>query len=208
MNTRLVWITPDAEKVIMYCARVSSPNQDSDDTRLLSYCLKHKHFSIFEMANACFEVETSRAISAQLLRHKSFSFQEFSQRYAEVLNFEFYNPRRQDTKNRQNSIDDMSDDDKKWFDDSQRHVAATAMHEYNQALERGIAKESARFLLPMSASTKLYINGTIRSWIHYLNLRIDPSTQSEHREIAYSIRVELAQHIPTIAKALEWPIGE
>lgn len=209
MNTKLIWITPDAEKVILYCARVSNPKgQNSTDTKLINYCIKEKHWSIFETASACFEVETSRAISAQILRHRSLSFQELSQRYAKVTNFEYFKARRQDLKNRQNSIDDMSDVDKAWFDEAQQRVITEAMHAYNEALQRGVAKEVARALLPLSSSTRLYINGTIRSWIHYLNLRTDVSTQLEHREVAYSIRDELARHLPTIAGALEWSTGE
>ena len=156
------------------------------------------------MASACFEIETSRAISAQILRHKSFSFQEFSQRYAPARSFQVYTARRQDTKNRQNSIDDISDQDQKWFIQAQHAIQKFSDSFYNEALERGIAKESARFLLPMSTTTRLYMAGTIRSWIHYLELRCAPETQLEHREIAIDIRTTLKEYVPVIAEVLHW----
>ena len=156
----------------MYCARVSNPkNQDSDNPKLLSYCITHGHWSLFEMSNMIVEIETSRAISAQILRHRSFSFQEFSQRYAKAQGFKTYEARSQDLKNRQNSVDDMSDADKQWFRESQEKMHQVSANLYQEALDRGVAKEQARFLLPMSTTSKLYMNGTIRSWINYLNLR-------------------------------------
>lgn len=202
MKTSLISITPNAEQTIMYCARVSNPkNQDSTNTGLLKYCIKNSHWSIFEMANMVVEIETSRAISAQILRHRSFSFQEFSQRYAEVQGLERYQARRQDVNNRQNSIDDMSTNDKVWFSNAQLEVGQLSQNLYDEALSRGIAKEQARFLLPMSSTTKLYMNGTIRSWIHYLDLRTHESTQLEHREIAESIKEIFIKELPIIAEA-------
>lgn len=196
-NARLIWITPDAEKHIMYCARVSSPHQDSGDTGLLKYCVREKHWSVFEMASACFEIETTRAISPQILRHRSFSFQEFSQRYAECAEIERSIPRRQDTKNRQNSIADLTDNTLEWWKEAQERVNSTCMNVYKIALARGIAKECARELLPLATKTKMYMSGTIRSWLHYLSVRTDKSTQLEHRVIAEQILKILRDGLPT-----------
>lgn len=205
MKVKLISITPDAEKIVMYCARVSNPsNQDSQNTKLLDYCIKHGHWSIFEMANMVIEIETSRAIAQQILRHRSFSFQEFSQRYAEAQGFELYEARRQDQKNRQNSINDLSEEIKDWFIDQQEYINEQAMTCYKAALELGIAKEQARFLLPLSTTTKLYMNGTIRSWIHYLDLRCDNGTQLEHKEIADAIKNIFCKQFPIISKAKNW----
>ncbi len=205
MNVKLISITPDAEKNIMFMARVSNPNnQNSDNPKLLDYCIKQQHWSIFEMAHMTVEIETSRAISAQILRHKSFSFQEFSQRYAEAQTYEKYEARRQDTKNRQNSIDDMSEEDKQWFSEAQSYIAEMAFSKYEAALAKGIAKEQARMLLPMSSSTKLYMSGNIRSWLTYLDLRCDVATQLEHREIANAIKEVFIKELPIIAKAKGW----
>lgn len=206
MDTKLIHITPDSEKHMVYCARVSSPNQDNPDTKLLSYCIKNKHWSIFEMASMCVEIQTSRAISAQILRHRSFHFQEFSQRYAEVTGFETYEARRQDTKNRQNSVNDMNDKDKAWFKVQQDRLQCFTKGLYETALEKGIAKEQARFLLPMSTSTKLYMHGTIRDWIHYLELRTGNGTQLEHKEIAESIKKIFIEQLPAVSAALGWQI--
>ena len=189
----------------MYTARVSNPsNQNSTNTKLLNYCIKHGHWSVFEMAHITVEIVTSRGISAQILRHKSFSFQEFSQRYAEATEYIYYDARRQDDKNRQNSIDDMSEEDKEWFEDAQAKVTGLADELYKEALAKGIAKEQARFLLPLSTKTKLYMTGSIRSWIHYLDLRCDNGTQLEHREIADSIKSIFKQQLPIIAEAKGW----
>lgn len=205
MKTRLISVTPDAEKTIMYTARVSNPNnQESEDTRLLTYCIKHGHWSIFEMADMTIEIETSRAIAAQILRHRSFNFQEFSQRYSEIQDFELYNARRQDSKNRQNSIDDMSQADKEWFKNAQLDVINFCESFYENALQRGIAKELARMLLPLSTQTKLYMKGNVRSWLHYLEVRCDKATQKEHREIADSIKRIFIEQFPVISKAKEW----
>lgn len=205
MKVKLISATPDAEKTIMYCARVSNPkNQDSDNTGLLKYCIKNHHWSIFEMANMVVEIETSRAISTQILRHRSFSFQEFSQRYAEVQGTEKYNARGQDLKNRQNSIDNLDQETRDWFLYAQ-DIAHKATEElYEIALKKGIAKEQARFLLPMASTTKLYMNGTVRSWIHYLQLRTGHGTQLEHQEIANEIKRIFSEQFPVISEALEW----
>jgi thymidylate synthase (FAD) len=206
MQTKLIWITPDAEKIIGYCARVSNPaNQDNPNIEgLLSYCLKNSHWSIFEMANMCVEIETNRAISAQILRHRSFSFQEFSQRYARAMDYEIYPARRQDDKNRQNSIDDLSDDIKEWWLQEQKENWDYASISYEKALSMGIAKEVARAVLPMATTTRLYMQGTIRSWITYLQLRRGNGTQKEHMDIANSIVEIFKENLPTISRALNW----
>ena len=204
MPCKLVWITPEAEKNIIYIARVSNPaNQDNPKiTGLLKYLIKHKHVSPFEMANMCIEITTTRAISAQIIRHRSFSFQEFSQRYAEVPSIEDCECRLQDSKNRQGSLDVEDDALKVWWDESKQSINDHCKEVYKQALEKGIAKACARFLLPMSSTSKLYMNGTIRSWIHYLESRTAWDTQKEHRELAEEIKNIFSEHMPTIAKAL------
>lgn len=202
---KLVWITPEAEKHIAYCARVSSSQQDNPEiNKLLKYCLKHRHMSIFEMASMCLEIQTSRAIAPQILRHRSFSFQEFSQRYAGITSFEEVSPRRQDTKNRQNSFDDLDEDALTWFKTMKEHQEMVAVASYEHAISRGISKESARFLLPLSTSTKLYMSGTIRSWITYLEVRCGPETQKEHRDIANEIKKIFTEQLPIISEALGW----
>lgn len=174
------------EGLIAYTARVSSPAQANPDyAKLLRYCIAHGHWSVFEMVDMTIEITTSRAIAQQILRHRSFSFQEFSQRYAKAsLGFELHEARRQDKVNRQLSIDDMPEADKLWFEDAQGYVQRLAGDLYSEALERGIAKEQARFLLPISAVTRLYMKGSVRSWATYLMVRLDPATQLEHRQIA------------------------
>jgi thymidylate synthase (FAD) len=199
-----IWVTPDAEKNIMYCARVSSNNQDSENTKLLDYCIREGHWSIFEMASMCIEIETSRAISAQILRHRSFSFQEFSQRYAKAQEFIEYPARRQDTKNRQNSIDDMSNEDQTWFKVAQQGLHQKCADLYQEALDRGIAKEQARFLLPMSTKSKIYMTGTIRSWMHYIKLREGNGTQREHADIAKKCKEVFKKELPIVAEAMKW----
>lgn len=204
MEVKFVHITPDAEKLIAYCARVSSENQDNPDyEKLLTYCAKRGHWSIFQMASLCVEVTTSRAISAQLLRHRSFNFQEFSQRYSAVNNFELYDPRKQDTKNRQNSTSDLNPEDVDWFLNAAIGVHTTAKCLYDEAIKRGVAKECARNLLPMSTRTKLYMHGTIRDFIHYCNVRCDKSTQLEHREIANAVWKIFEEKLPIVAKAVK-----
>ncbi|MEI6638781.1 MAG: FAD-dependent thymidylate synthase [Chlorobium sp.] len=196
-------LTP--EGLIAYCARVSSPHQETVDyQKLLAYCIEHKHWSIFEMVDMSVEIITSRAISPQILRHKSFQFQEFSQRYAKAQEIERYQPRRQDSKNRQNSLDDLDDATKLWFAEAQERMASTALEQYNLALEKGIAKECARVLLPLATQTKLYMKGSVRSWIHYLEVRTDKSTQQEHREVALEIKKIFITQFPVTAAALGW----
>ena len=202
---KLIAITPDAEKTMVYCARVSSKQQDNPEiSKLIKYCLDHKHWSIFETASMTVEIETSRAISAQILRHRSFTFQEFSQRYAEATEYITYEARRQDKKNRQNSIADMKSEDEKWFWETQQMVHSNCDRLYRQALKRGIAKEQCRFLLPMSTKTKLYMTGNIRNFIHYLELRVHIDTQLEHRIIADQIKAIFIEQLPLVASALNW----
>ena len=206
MTVKLISITPDAEKTIGYCARVSNPsNQDNPNvSKLLSYCIKHGHWSIFEMANMVVEIETTRGIAAQILRHRSFSFQEFSQRYAEAFGFERGKPRRQDRKNRQNSINDLPDATQDWWEKALSETQMRSKYLYEEALSKDIAKECARFLLPLNTKTKMYMNGTVRSWIHYIKLRTDPSTQKEHRDIANSVKKIFFENLPVIYSAMDW----
>ena len=189
-----------------YCARVSNPeNQENTDVaKLLRFCIKYGHWSVFEMADLCFEIQTTRAISAQIIRHRSFHFQEFSQRYAPVQKIEEVHPRRQDAKNRQSSHDDLPEETLEWFAQAQGEHFAEARKIYDQALEKGIAKESARFLLPMASGTTIYMKGTVRDWVHYINLRADPGTQLEHREIALGIQKIFITQLPIVAQALGW----
>lgn len=203
--TELIHITPDCEKLIAYCARVSSPNPENPDfAGLLSYCIKNSHWSVFEMGSMCVEITTSRAIAQQILRHRSFHFQEFSQRYAAATSVQVYEARRQDTKNRQNSIDDMSEEDRVWFYNAQIEHSGKSLELYEEAIKRGVAKEQARFLLPLATTTKLYMHGTIRDWIHYLNLRASNGTQKEHSDIAKEIQEIFLDNLPIIGKALNW----
>lgn len=204
MQVRLVHITDKAESLILKCARVSSSNPDSQDTRLLNYCIKHGHWSIFEMASACFEIETSRAIGEQIIRHKSFSFQIVSQRYKEIDEFETYTARRQASKNRQSSIDDLDIKTKEWFNNAQESTQDYSLILYKEALSRGIARECARVLLPLSAKTKIFMHGSIRSWIHYLETRTKEDVQSEHVDIALQIQDVLRLYLPNIARACGW----
>lgn len=203
-SVQLISLTQHAEQQILYCARVSS-DQENDSPKLLKYMIDHKHWSPFEMAHAVFEINTSRAIAAQILRHRSFSFQEFSQRYATPTGVEIYKGRRQADKNRQSSVDDLPNEDQSWFEHAQLQVEDTSTYLYNKAIARGIAKESARFLLPLSTSTKLYMSGTLRSWIHYVELRCQEDVQLEHREIAIIIRNFLSASLPYISEAMGWP---
>ena len=206
MTCRLVWVTPDAERLMGYCARVSNPeNQDNPDvTKLLRYCIKNGHWSVFEMADLCIEIHTTRGISAQIIRHRSMHFQEFSLRYAPVQSIERVKPRRQDSKNRQSSHDDLPPETIAWFEEAQTRHFDEALALYEEALAKGIAKESARFLLPLAASTTLYMKGTVRDWIHYINLRTDPSTQFEHREIALACKEIFVEQLPIVSSALGW----
>jgi thymidylate synthase (FAD) len=201
-GVRLVWVTPDAERLIAYCARVSSSNQDNPEyMRLLRYCAQNGHWSVFEMASMCIEVQTTRMVSAQLLRHRSFSFQEFSQRYQEAPGIQTVPARSQDAKNRQASHDNLDAETQHWWLQAQGRLALDTHRVYREARERGIAKECARAILPMATTTKLYMSGTIRSWIHYLEVRLDPSTQLEHREIAEAIAGILKEQCPIVYTA-------
>jgi thymidylate synthase (FAD) len=207
MNVQLVWSTPKAEELIVKMARVSAPgNQDNIESapRLLKYLINHKHWSPFEMGNMCVEIETTRAISPQILRHRSFSFQEFSQRYADTTELGsavIPHLRRQDFKNRQNSIDDLSPDVIGGYYRRISQLYEDAEHLYRELLSSGVAKECARSILPLSTQTRLYMNGTLRSWIHYLQLRCDPGTQSEHRQIAEEIKRIFCAEFPVIGEA-------
>ncbi|ABT16952.1 thymidylate synthase [Acanthocystis turfacea chlorella virus 1] len=195
-----------AEDHIGYCARVSNPtNQIQDPARLLKYCIQHKHWSIFEMANMVVEIKTTRAIAAQVLRHRTFTFQEFSQRYAEVADAPVpVEARTQDTKNRQNSFETDDEALKMWWLREQQALYEDSLRLYNQAVEKGIAKESARFILPLSTPTTMYMNGTVRSWIHYIDLRSSNGTQKEHKEIADACKEIFKAQFPVTADALEW----
>ena len=207
-SSKLVWITPNAEEVISYCARVSNPkNQDNHKTapRLLKYCIDHQHWSIFEQACMCVEINTTRSISAQILRHRSFSFQEFSQRYSDVSELgDIPVPalRRRDPKNRQNSTDDLKPVNVEIWDRmiSKHFEEAKAL--YAVMLDGEVASETARDILPLATPTRLYMTGNIRSWIHYINVRTDKSTQKEHRDIAKSIRKIIKLELPSIYEAV------
>lgn len=197
-----------AEDIMAFVARVSSPeNQDNFNTapRLLKYCIKNAHWSVFEQAYMTVEIETSLAIATQILRHRSFTFQQFSGRYAKMNNGMIpYRARRQDFKNRQNSIDDMDEETLAWFDDAQLEVWDLAFARYEEAISKGIAKEQARMLLPQNSRTRLHMTGNVRSWIHYINLRSGHGTQKEHAEIALLVKEEFIKCFPVIAQAMEW----
>jgi thymidylate synthase (FAD) len=209
MNVKLVSITPDAEKTMAYIARVSNPNNQENEkyAGLLRYCIKHNHWSVFEQATMTLEIETTRAIAAQILRHRSFTFQEFSQRYADTQlleTIELPELRRQDSKNRQNSIDDL---DPKVVDTLNRQMNtlfSSAFALYNQMLEDGVAKECARMVLPLCTPTKIYMTGSCRSWIHYINLRSAHGTQKEHMDIAKQCACIFAGQFPAVSEALGW----
>ncbi len=189
-----------------YCARVSNPlNQENPDVeKLLHFCIKQAHWSVFEMADLCVEIQTTRGISAQIIRHRSFHFQEFSQRYAAVARIEEVHPRRQDNKNRQSSHADLSQETLHWFAAAQASHFTQARRLYEEALQKGIAKESARFLLPLAAATTLYMKGTVRDWIHYIHLRSEPATQREHREVALGCQEIFVAQLPIVSAALGW----
>jgi thymidylate synthase (FAD) len=195
------------EGLIAYVARVSSSDQKNPSyAGLIKYCMNHGHWSILEMGNATFEITTSRMIAPQILRHRSFSFQEFSQRYQSVDNsgIELCVARRQDKKNRQNSIDDLSQEVKEEWEERQLQNWKSSFEHYKWALDNNIAKECARSVLPLQTSTRLFMNGTLRSWVHYVNLRSDPATQKEHRDIAEAIKLEFIKHFPVISEAAGW----
>lgn len=205
-EVRLANITPDAEMFIAWAARRSSENPDNPEYgKLFKYLLDHKHWSPFEHATASFEITTSRAIAAQILRHRSFVFQERSQRYTdEILGFETSKARRQAVKNRQSSTADLDESTEFWWDSMQRAVFNQTEGYYNAALKRGICREQARMLLPLAVQTNLVMTGNIRSWIHYIELRGAEDTQQEHREIALAIRAQLTKELPVIAELLDW----
>jgi thymidylate synthase (FAD) len=207
---KLISVTPDAEKTIGYVARVSNPkNQDNPNVAgLLKYCIKHQHWSIFEQAFMTVEIETTRGLAAQILRHRSFTYQEFSQRYADssMLADEIPLPklRRQDDKNRQNSIDDIDPLMQQDFEIKMQRHFVDGMKLYKEMLDAGIAKECARFVLPLATPTRLYMSGSIRSWIHYIDLRSAHGTQKEHMDIAEACRDIFKDQFPIIAEALDW----
>jgi thymidylate synthase (FAD) len=208
MTVRLISVTPDAEKTMAYIARVSNPaNQDNENyAGLLKYCIKHNHWSVFEQSTMSLEIETTRGIAAQILRHRSFTFQEFSQRYADAsfLGEEIPVPdlRRQDTKNRQNSIDDIADDVKSKFQLKIQEHFKCSMELYKELLDNGIAKETARFVLPLATPTRIYMTGSCRSWITYIALREKSGTQKEHMDIAKECKRIFGEQFPTCYEAL------
>ena len=209
MNVKLVSITPDAEKTMAYIARVSNPsNQDNENfAGLLRYCIKHQHWSVFEQSSMTLEIETTRGLAAQILRHRNFTFQEFSQRYADsnlLGEIELPELRRQDTKNRQNSIDDLDSAIVEKLEKQMNTLFSSSLALYNQMLESGVAKECARFVLPLATPTRLYMTGSCRSWVHYINLRSAHGTQKEHMEIAEACRKVFTEQFPSVSEALEW----
>ena len=206
-NANLIWVTPDSEQLIGKIARVSNPNNEDNPEveKLIKYLIKHKHWSPFEMASMCVEIHTTRAVSAQILRHRSFTFQEFSQRYAIPTDtFATVLPelRRQDTKNRQNSIDDLPTETQEYYEQRIDKHFREGVDLYESLLHSGVAKECARAVLPLNTATRLYMSGTIRSWLHYVDLRGDNGTQLEHMQIARSIGEILDDEVPTIARAM------
>ena len=209
-SVKLVTVTPDAEKTMGYIARVSNPNNQENPkvAGLLKYCIKHNHWSVFEQAHMTLEIETTRGIAAQVLRHRSFTFQEFSQRYADssmlATNIPMFQLRRQDTKNRQNSIDDVDEFTKQELEIAIHRYFSEAMDLYQQMLRLGIAKECARFVLPLATPTKIYMTGSVRSWIHYIDLRSAHGTQKEHMDIANDAKRVFCEQFPICAEALEW----
>ena len=210
MRVKLVSVTPDAEKMMAYVARVSNPNNQENPNyaKLLGYCIKHNHWSVFEQSFMTLEIETTRGLAAQILRHRSFTYQEFSQRYADspmlADQVPMFDLRRQDTKNRQNSIDDIDPFVKQEFEIKIRRHFDEAMVLYQSMLDSGIAKECARFVLPLATPTRLYMSGSCRSWIHYITLRSANGTQKEHMDIAEECKKIFVEQFPTCAEALEW----
>lgn len=208
MTVKLISITPDAEKTMAYVARVSNPaNQDNENyAGLLRYCIKHNHWSVFEQSFMTLEIETTRGIAAQILRHRSFTFQEFSQRYADTNLLSEYIPvpdlRRQDLKNRQNSTDDLGDYVKLGLQGEIEHHFKQASALYKRLIEAGVAKECARFVLPLATPTRIYMTGSCRSWITYIALREKSGTQKEHMDIAKSCKAVFAEQFPICYEAL------
>ena len=210
MSVKLISVTPDAEKMMAYVARVSNPNNQENPNyaKLLGYCIKHNHWSVFEQAFMTLELETTRGVAAQVLRHRSFTYQEFSQRYADssmlAETIPMFDLRRQDTKNRQNSIDDIDPFVKQEFEIKIRRHFDEAMVLYQSMLDAGIAKECSRFVLPLATPTRIYMSGSCRSWIHYINLRTANGTQKEHMDLAEGCKKVFIEQFPTCAEALEW----
>ena len=210
MEVKLVTVTPDAEKTMGYVARVSNPaNQNNPKVAgLLKYCIKHGHWSVFEQAHMTLEINTTRGIAAQILRHRSFTYQEFSQRYADtnLLSDEIPVPdlRSQDLKNRQNSVDDISPETKSVLQGQIARHFTESLDLYNELLRQGIAKECARFVLPLAVPTRIFMTGSVRSWIHYIDLRSANGTQKEHMDIAEACRAIFCEQFPIVAEALEW----
>ena len=211
MNVKLVSVTKpeveginSSEDIIAYCARVSNPkNQMNTATapKLLKFLIKHKYWSPFELVNMCVEIETSRAIAAQILRHRSFSFQEFSQRYSKATKMEPLELRAPAEKNRQSSSEIVQDE---YFNKMAAAFLEGSQLMYDQLIEAGVAKESARMILPLNTQTTMYMNGSIRSWIHYIDLRTEENTQKEHREVAEAVKAVFIENFPTVSEALEW----
>ena len=209
MNVKLITVTPDAEKLMAYVARVSNPsNQDNEKyAGLLKYCIKHNHWSVFEQSSMTLEIETTRAIAAQILRHRSFTFQEFSQRYAssnDLGDIELPELRKQDLKNRQNSTDDLDPEIVDKFERQMITLFSSAKSLYTQMLDAGVAKECARMVLPLCTPTRIYMTGSCRSWIHYINLRSAHGTQKEHMVIAEACRKVFIEQFPSVSEALDW----
>ena len=209
-DVKLVSVTPDAEQTMAYIARVSNPsNQENDKyAGLLRYCIKHNHWSVFEQSTMTLEISTTRAIAAQILRHRSFTYQEFSQRYADssLLGEKIPLPelRRQDTKNRQNSIDDLDPFITQKLEMQMQTLFDSSMALYQQMLDSGVAKECARNVLPLCTPTRIYMTGSCRSWIHYISLRSAHGTQKEHMNIAEGCREIFVEQFPAVSEALEW----
>ena len=209
MNVELISITPDAEKTMAHIARVSNPsNQDNPNyAGLLRYCIKHNHWSVFEQSSMTLEIETTRAIAAQILRHRSFTFQEFSQRYAqsnELGKIELPDLRKQDLKNRQNSTDDLDPFVRQKLEAQMITLFSSSQALYNQMIEEGVAKECARMVLPLCTPTRIYMTGSCRSWINYIELRSAHGTQKEHMDIAEACRKVFTEQFPSVSEALEW----
>jgi len=210
MNVKLVSVTPDAEKMIAYIARVSNPNNQNNEkySGLLKYCIKHGHWSVFEQAHMTLEINTSRGIAAQILRHRSFTFQEFSQRYADtnLLSDEIPVPdlRSQDLKNRQNSVDDISPEKKLVLQGTIARHFTESIDLYNELLRQGVAKECARFVLPLAVGTRIFMTGNLRSWMHYISLRSANGTQKEHMDIANECKQIFMEQFPIVSEAMEW----
>jgi thymidylate synthase (FAD) len=206
-SAKLVWITPNAESLVGKIARVSNPNNEDNPEveKLIKYLIKHKHWSPFEMASMCVQIDTTRAISPQILRHRSFTFQEFSQRYAiptDTFATVLPDLRRQDHDNRQNSIDDLENETQQYYEQRIDDHFREAVKLYESLLHSGVARECARSVLPINTVTRLYMSGTIRSWLHYVDLRGDNGTQAEHMKIARSVGEILDTEVPIIARAM------